>query len=327
MLSSRQMKSPAEKTLNIFVSLLLEGVGAGLIIVPSHLGIANELLATGGYGIFGFSCFIIALTLQIATVWEISKPRYTALQIVSVILLFGGGYFFLTHRQPICAFALWIAGLVQLFAALPLSERLKQFDLAHLAITGVTFSAGIILSVSGFDVPHAPLLAAAFLITAFMGAIAVVVPSFKHGDFFNKVQMLPWTMLIFSYVLPTSRDNLIVPAAVLTILSLGKIIPWERLALPQDDILSQRIVLIAFVAEFTLLLFLGTFLFTLEPGFAHHPNTILMFRGLTFSFFILFSVLVYVTAVTVIMTTNSLIHELNRSEEKDLEEDMGECLR
>lgn len=307
------MKSPAEKTSNIFVSLLLEGVGAGLVIIPEHLGITNDLIWSGRFWLLGFSCFIVALALQIATVWNASQMRTIFLQIVSVILLVGAGLFFIINEQPICAFALWIAGFIQLYGLLLISERFRQIDFLHLMIAGITFSTGIILAVSGGDVPYTPLLAAVFLVTAFMGVISVVVPSFKHGNFFNSIQVLPWMGIILFYILPSGRDNLIVPAAVLAILFFGKLIPWSRLVLPEDDVLSRRVILIAVVAEFTLLLFLGALLLALEPGITSRQFSILALRGLTLAFFILFSSMIYTTVFTVIMTTNSLFHELNRS--------------
>lgn len=319
MLSSSRMKRPAEKNFNIFVSLLLEGIGAGFVIIPGHLGVTSEQFLIWQINLLGFSCFVLALLLQIALVWDLPKRRNAFIQVVSSIILFISGSVILKSGQPICAFTLLTAGVVQLYIVIPLNERFKQVDFTHLTISVVTFAAGIILALSNSDVPHVPLLAALFLVTAFIGMISVVMPTFKYGDLLNKGQILPWVALIFSYILPTGNGNLVTPAAVITTLLFVRFLPWERLILPEGDVLSRRMIVITFVAEIALLLFLSALLFAIDPDFTNRHETPLTLRGSALAFFIFFSVMFYIIVITVIMMTSGLIHELNRTS-NELEE-------
>jgi len=307
------MKRPAEKNFNIFVSLLLEGVGAGLVIIPGHLGITGERFPFWKINILGFSCFVVALLIQIALVWNLPKKRDVSIRAISSILLFVSGGVLLKSGQPISAFALLLTGIVQCYILLPLNERSKKIDFTNLTISVITFAAGIILSITSFDVPHMPLLAALFLVTAFMGMIVVIVPTFKFGMLLSKGQLLPWTALIFAYILPTGRSNFITPAAVMAALLFIRFFPWERLTLPKDDILSRRMIVIAFVAEFTLLIFLSALLFAVDPEFMNRHDFPLTLRGSVLAFFIFFSTMFYIIVITVIMMTSGLIQELSRS--------------
>ena len=63
MLSSSRMNQPAEKNFNIFISLLLQGCGVGLVIIPSHLGLANDIFYPWFLGLVGILSFIVALSL------------------------------------------------------------------------------------------------------------------------------------------------------------------------------------------------------------------------------------------------------------------------
>ena len=108
------MKHPAEKNFNIFVSLLLEGIGTGLIIMPSHLGITSEILPIVPLGILGFSCFIIALLIQITTIWHVSNAQKMITQGIASFLLFIVSSLFVRNSQLVCAFSMLITGLVQL---------------------------------------------------------------------------------------------------------------------------------------------------------------------------------------------------------------------
>ncbi|MBI2333831.1 MAG: GAF domain-containing protein [Chloroflexi bacterium] len=314
------MKHPAENNFNIFVSLLLEGVGAGLIIVPSHLGITSEILSIVPLGILGFSCFITALIIQITSVWHVPNARGMVIQGGAALLLFIISSLFLKNGQLVSAFSMLITGLVQLYVLLPINQRFKQIDFVHLTIASITFATGIILAVSANNLGYLPLLAAFFLVAAFMGTISVVVPSFKYGAILNKIQVIPWVAIIFFYILPTGKANLVTPAAIIGTLLFVRLIPWDSLTMSLEDVLSRRMIVIAFVVEISHLLFLGTLLFVMDPGFKDNYTTVLVTRGLTLAFFTLFSTMIYIGVTTVIMTTSGLLRELSRGDDGEDEE-------
>ncbi|HNB40542.1 MAG TPA: hypothetical protein PLG52_03515, partial [Anaerolineales bacterium] len=142
------MKRPNEKNFYIFVSLLLEGVGAGMIIIPSHFGITHKILSIIPLWILGFSCFGTALAIQIHCVWGLTHKREALIGVIATTLLFIVSFFLIQSRQYISAAAMVIAGIYQTYIILPINKKLKQVDFASLSIAAITFATGIILSVT-----------------------------------------------------------------------------------------------------------------------------------------------------------------------------------
>jgi HD-GYP domain-containing protein (c-di-GMP phosphodiesterase class II)/putative methionine-R-sulfoxide reductase with GAF domain len=310
------MKQPAEKNFNILISLLLEGLGVGLILVPSHLNLTNSGFPVALHGFVGLLCFFSGLSLQVISVWNVSKIKTLLIKVLACILLIAAGGMILERGQPIGAFTFFAAGAMQLFLFSPVPERLHQINFYHLAIVFMTFSAGMILPVSELDFSTAnaiiPYLAALFLITAFFGGATVILPAQKYGEAINRLQIIPWLIIAF-LILSIDSDNLIAPAAIIGMLVVERLIPWERLQVPEEDILSRRVVMIAFFAELALLIFMGALLFTIDSGYESNAPAILTVREATLAFFILFSVMLYYATSTVIMTTSGLISELNKT--------------
>lgn len=323
MLSSSRMKHPAEKNFNILISLLLEGLGVGLILIPGHLNLSNSGLPVALHGFVGLMCFSSGLSLQVISVWNISKRKTLLIKVLACILLIAAGAMILERGQPIGAFAFFVAGAMQLFLFLPLTERFHQIDVFQLTIVLMNFSAGMVLPVSGLDFSTAsaiiPYLAGLFLITAFLGGAAIILPGQKYAEVLYRLQIIPW-LIIASLIFLIDSDNLITPAAIIAMLVVERLIPWERLQVPEEDILSRRVVMIAFFAEIALLIFLGAMLFTIDSGFESNAPAILTVREATLAFFMLFSVMLYYATTTVIMTTSGLIQELNKTGNEPNEE-------
>lgn len=324
MLSSSDMKRPNEKNFQIFISLLLEGVGAGMALIPSHFGMTHQILSIIPLGVLSFSCFITALAIQIHCVWGLIHKRETLIGTITITLLFIVSFFLIQSGQYISAAAMILAGIYQTYIILPIDKKRKQVDFTNLSIATITFATGIILTVTSSQDDAKLLLATSFLILAFVAGTFIVIPSFKYGQWLNKTQVIPWLILVFFYILPTGEGNLVVPAAVVGTLLFARFIPWDSLSMPANDILSRRVIVIAFVVEIANLLFLGALLFAIEPEFKNNYSAIFITRGLTLAFFILSSILIYIGVMTVIMTTNGLTQELNRIGFED--EENGELL-
>lgn len=324
MLSSSAMSQSLEKNFTIFISLMLEGAAAGLIFIPGYLGLKEGTISYLMAGILGAICFITALSLQIASIWRSSHVRFFILQGFGLFLLAVLTWLFWRGEQYITSEAFAICGIFLLIALLSWHKLHKQLNFFRLTIAVITFVAGITLVVS---TPAAselqaemfkPLIAVIFLITAFMGIVAVVLPSFRHDGLFTKSQMLPWLAWGLVYMIAARDGNLIVPAAVITMLVLERNIPWNRLLVLQEDILSRRVIMIAFTVEVALLIFLGALLYLIDPdtgsNLIHHMT--LRARVASVVFFIILSIMNYYITSTVIMTINGLILGLAHSDEE-----------
>ena len=319
MLSSSRMNQPAEKNFNIFISLLLQGCGVGLVIIPSHLGLANDIFYPWFLGLVGILSFIVGLSLQVISVWEVARWRDFLIKGTSIVLLITLGFMLLLSGHITGAASIWVSGAMQLGLFLRLHERIKNIDYSQLTITLITSVAGIVLSASSSSLRqdggfvYVPLLAISFLFAAFMSVAGMMIPSFKYKSLLHHLQILPWMAFVIFFIIPSGIDDMVTPTAVIGILVFEKIVSWKSFIVPERDILSRRVVMIAYFAEIAHLVFLGAILYVIDPALKNESNVILTAREATLAFFLLFSAMIYYAATTVIMTTSGLIEELNKT--------------
>ena len=323
MLSCGAMKHPAQKNFNLFISLLLQGGGAGLILIPGHLGVSREILSLGMLIPLGLACFLAGLALQAITARQASPNQNRFIRLASTVLLIALTVVYIRSGHAVAAITAFLGGIM-LLAVLVGSfiHKLEQFDFTRFTIVFTSFVVGAHLTVSGSNalvtLPNTfvPYLAAAFFLTAFLGGVTIILPSLRFGAILNQTQLIPWGALTVLYILPGGHDNLIAPAAVMSMLVFGSSIPWARLTVSDEDILSRRAIEVGFFAETAHLVFLGALLFAIDPGFMKDYRSFLSVREATLAFFLLLSAVIYYAVTTVVMTTSGLLHELNRTEEK-----------
>lgn len=312
------MKRDLDKNFNTFISFLLGGGGTGLIFIPQHFGVESGLYSTGIPTLTGFACFTFAILLQVSCVWRFSKKQEFLIQGIAGLLLFFLCALYAVGGQGVGSAAMGIGGAAQ-FAYIALFHlgRLEAFDLSRPVISLFTFSAGLILAPSAFESVHAgapsqlAALSAGFLLTAFAAGTVVVFPGLRFETLWARLQILPWAMLSALIAAGVVNENLVLPGSVIFSILFLRQIPWERLEIPFDDILSRRVVAIGFAAQLAHLIFMSALLHLVDPAVsAAAPLTA---REAALAFFLIFSALIYYLATTVVMTTSGLIQELNRN--------------
>ena len=324
MLSSARM--PRDKNFSLFISFLLEGCGLGLLLIPGRLGIDAKFYLTGIPALLGVACFVLALALQVGCVWQFNERRKLLIDGFAPISMLLACALMAAIGQFVGAVVMGFAGVMQIIATLlRVTGRIVAIDFMRITISLITFAAGITLAILGSENQPdwhfilTPLLAAGFLVTAFLGSISFIFPMLRFAFFLKALQIIPWAVFSAHAILIQRYESLIAPAAIIPMILLERFIRWERILIPKSDILSRRIVLIAFVSEVALLLFLGTLLFSLDPFLELRPP-FSGARDASLFFFLLSSALVYYAATTVIMTANGLMQKLTRGEEDSQDE-------
>ncbi len=315
------MEFPRDKNFDLFISLLLEGCGLGLLFTPGRFKIDAEFYITGLPVLMGIACLALGLALQAGCVWRFRKRRAMFINgLASIALLQAAGLMAFTG-QFVGAVSMLVAGAMQTAVTfMRAGNRLVPFDLMRFGLFLTTFGAGVVLLIEGFQsrqewhLVMIPLLAAGFFSTAFLGGITIAFPMLRFGFLLNSLQVVPWAVLGVHAILIPGFENLVAPAAIVSMLLLQRFIRWERILIPDSDILSRRMVAIGYVSEIALAVFLGTLLHMLDPFLEIHPFPFWAREG-SLLFFLLFSALVYYGTTTVIMTTNGLMEELTRTED------------
>lgn len=326
MLSIPLAKHPSENTLNVFASLLLGGMGALILLLPNYL---NAMVGRSWLGIlFGVACFTTALLLQVLSVLDVPPTRAKMLQGVSAVLLVTCTLIYMRSHYAVEGIIPFAAAAAQVTLLLISADQFKSinFTLLSLAVSG--FPIGIYLAVASFNFipaeykPLVPYLAGAFLVTAFLGASAVIAPTFKYQNFFIRLQVIPWLAWAILFLPTIYGANVIVPFIVIITTLFSDILPWRLLHVSQDDILTRRVLAIGFTIELSLLVFLGGLLLFIDFLLNVSLSSFTAVREAAFIFFALVSTVVYYQVITIIMTVNGLMQELTREEnESDTEAD------
>lgn len=305
------MESPYVKNFNIFISIVLQGLGAGILLFSAHLKISTNLFSVIPLSVFGLVCFLIALAVQIHCVWELPPIKKALIDFWSAALAFGGGYILIRSGQTLSALALIILGAYQSALIFPPFKRLKKIDITYAALITIAFAIGIWLAVSQTQRGATLFLAILFSAFALFGGVIIALPNLQHRVFFENLQIIPWLALILFFILPNGKENLILPIIFIAVILLARSIPWGNLAAPREDVLSSRMIALTATTEIGLLLFLSALLFAFDLQFDENSALSFSIRGLTFAFFILSSIAVYIGATLTVMTASRLMRALN----------------
>lgn len=323
MLSSSPMRHPSENSFNIFASLILGGLGVSLLLIPRALNIISTHQSIFGMMILGAVSFAVALLLQTLNVlnWPARKAR--GLQLFSSVLLIVFSILYFRNGFWMEATLLTCAGLVQCtLIFISSSPRFFSFDALNFTFALSGFATGIYLAVAKIDsaqlrwAEYISHVGVAFFVISFIAASVLIMPPTKYTKHILRLQALPWGAWCLIFVPSLYGANLIVPIALIGMILFGDLPRWEQIRVPQDDILGRRIVLIACTIEFAVLIFISALLFVLDQAIGIQNNALVTGHEAAFIFFTLFTAVVYFEGVTILITMNGLMKELNKSEEE-----------
>lgn len=322
MLSSVGMEQSSEKNFLTLISLMLLGLGASLVLLPEHVGVRTHNAVILWHNLTGVLCFLTALGLQLFTMVAAASWKKNVIKVMGGVLLIISGTMLYTGGQKISSILLMISGGIMFITIIPWAERFQYASSFHWGIVTLSFFAGLGLlfsiQASGSIIPA--LLVALFFITAFFSAVTIIVPEIKFGRLAQKSQILPWIGL-WVVTAMMGMDNLIVPTAIIIMLLVERNIPWSRLIISRDDILSRRVVMIAAFVELSNLIFMGALLNIVMGGEVSVFTFTFTPRQASFVFFILSSAVLYYASITVVITTNGLIYELNKTADPHWDEE------
>jgi putative nucleotidyltransferase with HDIG domain len=318
------MKSGTENELNALAAGILWIMGAVMVLTPSFLHINSQAFSLLAAFIAGVFCFALALSAQTLFASPVSPHQYVAVPIVSgITLLVISG--FMIHA------GLWIeaaislpTGFVQILLAVNSSEKIKQTDLLSMITPYIGLFSGIYVmfgrsQYNGIELNNNQyLLAALWLITSAAGFIAYYSPSIKFKGVLFRTQAIPWLMWCLLFFRFHSIENMINPAVFSTAILFANLLPWHQLTLPRHDVLGRRMIMAASTIVLAFLIFMGALLALIDGTLPFQFNYIIKAREAALVVFLLIALVMYYQVVTVIMTVNGLIFELNATEDEDI---------
>lgn len=318
------MKSRTENELNALAAGILWITGAVMVLTPSFLHIDSQAFSLFAAFISGVFCFALALLTQTLFASPASSRQHLILPIISGITLLAISGF-LIHK------GLWIeagislpAGLVQILLTLNSNEKIKQADLLSVITPWLGFFSGIYIMLSRDEYNGVALdnyrflLAALWIVTSAAGFITSYLPSIKPREILFRTQAVPWLVWCFIFLRSHSIENMINPAVFSTAILIANLLPWHQLTLPPHDVLGRRMIMAASTIVLAILIFLGALLVLIDETLLLQFNYIIKAREAALVVFLLIASVMYYQVITVIMTVNGLIFELNATENEEV---------
>jgi len=316
------MRHSSENDLNALSSWLLGITGTSLLLIPFHFNMTGSGMPDWGLSVLGTFCYLIALANQFLFVLKSGQNRTLFYRSMSVLLIFILTLLFIRSGYFIEGFIFGIIGIMQLILITPLKKQFAQTDPLHLIFVISGFSSGIYLAISGNQYARVDIsssknvLTVLFLVASVFEVIRKAFFSKKLDTLFSRVQAIPWIGWCLVFLPTASAAHLTAPALLTAAILFNKLFPWNRLQLPENDILGSRAVKITSTLETILLVFLSALLVTMDLTLKTENAALVTTRDATFVFFVLTSMVLYYETVTIIMTINGLINELTRTEEE-----------
>jgi HD-GYP domain-containing protein (c-di-GMP phosphodiesterase class II)/GAF domain-containing protein len=316
------MSQSSENDLNSLSSWMLGITGTSLLLIPFRFNLSGAGIPEWGLSILGMFCFMIALSNQLMFVLKFSQRSTRLYRNASVILLLILGIIFIRAGYFVEGGIFCFVGVMQLALMTQWRKRFTRTDPLNVTIALIGLSSGIFLAISGnqyvqVDITsQKTILIILLLATSSFEIIRKIIFSERFEVILSRIQIIPWLGWCLVFIPTISAAHLIGPALLVTAILFNRLLPWERLKLPENDILGSKTVKIASTLGATLLIFLSILLAELARAFKSEQIVFDTARDAVFIFFVLSSIVLYYEIAIVVMTINGLINELTRTEEE-----------
>jgi len=318
------MKKQSVNDFNALSAGILGIMGVSLLLIPGHF--QNVLQDLPNWipivlGIFGFSIgllYLMLFSIQISNRWEI------LIRISAVLLLLILGGLFVRSGLFIEGILLIFIGLAQvIFVTSIWKNKSRDIDILRIVITLINLVSGFFLlfvdSVSRDQAyahltAYRPLIAGMFLFSAGMGAFSLYRPSSKFNPLLARLTAIPWLAWCLIFLTDQTLPILAGPVFFAAVILLEEVYPWQNLALPKEDILGKRVVMVGATVELMMLIFLSALL-ALTDRISVATSAMITVREAGFVFYLLISVVMYYGVTTILMSINGLMAELEDAKE------------
>ncbi len=329
MLSFDAMKSRTENELNSLAAGILWITGAVMVLIPSYLHMESQAFPLALVFSTGIFCFALGLSNQGLFTNADANKQYVIVSIVSGISLLVIAGISIYRGLFVEALAPLAAGFLQIAFQTRPGEKIKQIDLLKIIAPLTSFLSGLLLMMngslySGIEIRSAQrLLVVLFFIASVAGLASHFSSSTKIREVLFRIQAFPWLAWCLVFFPFYSVENMITPAILAAAILLSNILPWHRLTLPPHDVLGRRMIMAAGIIVLAVLIFLGALMILIDNAIPFQLESILKAREATLIVFLLIAAVMYYQVVSVVVTVNGLMSELNRAEDES-HFDLGE---
>ena len=251
-----------ENLLRLLTTLVLTLCALGLLLIPGRMGTLTAGKAVIFCFLLGAGIYIVGLVNQSSIFIVHNKiPQQIIDTIISVCLGILGYFYFQAHLI-IEGFSLVVLVCAQLYLLVfrTYDEEIER-SIFVLGFSGLSLSSGLFLLFGLFD----PLAyedleslhiyqGVVFLIGGMTGIAAFYLSSKKISQTFSKLIAVPWMIWVLVSILASQFNTVVIAFGFALLPLLSDLGSWDKLRLPPDDLIGRRVVRIASVAEFLMVI-------------------------------------------------------------------------
>lgn len=313
-----------ENLLRLLIILVLTLTALGLLLVPSRLGPVTENLSAVICLLLGISFYITGLLNQVSLFIVRHKVTQQIIDIVVVLFLGVLSFMYFHAHLIIDGIVLFTLVCAQLYLLLlHENEDKKERNVFFLGYASLNLSSGFLLLLGLVDpIAYQNLenlknyLGIAFLIGGMAGFAPIVLPSKQVARILAKAVAFPWIIWVLVFILVPQLNTVIIAFGIAILPFLTDVSSWNKLRLSPSDFIGHRIVRIASVAEFLMVISLVYIGYNSQGSLLQNESLArdaLFLTNQDFSFFAMLVAKGFIIygLIIVVLTINRLTAELS----------------
>lgn len=250
-----------ENIFRFLSTLTLSLIALGFLLIPNRLGPVTDNLTAGKLILLGLIFYIVGLLNQSSIFVVHKKNKQQIIDFAVTVCLTVLSFLYIQARYIIEGIALTTMVGAQLYLLLYRADKEETernvFVLGYAALnlfSGIMLMSGVINPSANENMAILKILGLVFITGSLIGIISFYLSSNSIARILSKMAAIPWMLGVVIFSSNAQFNTAIVSfgfAILPLIIDLGS---WSKLRLPTDDFIGRRVVRIAIVAEFLMLI-------------------------------------------------------------------------
>ncbi len=315
----------------VATALTLSFAAQNLLLTPHLVTPWLVALPEGSHFILGGLAFLFSIFILITVVFDYARLNMNIVLFSGAVLLAGllGVYLHVGLFADGLVIGLLILNILAFMLLPRVAARAATFDwllltapyLHFLLALALLFAPEILLPGAAYNRLTGMLrlgAAGLFGITGLLGALFFHKPERTSKTWVARLLSLPWLGWAILFAMPPFSMSSVLPAASLGVsLGLYNFLPWERLVLPEEDVLGHRIVRLTAIANISVLAAITSVIAIYEHSLLLGPtesNVLQAAREIAMACFNLFGLASFYAVMVVNISINGLMRASNTEE-------------
>ncbi len=250
-----------ENILKPLTTLVLTLSALGLLFIPGRLGNVTENLSIVACFSIGVSFYIVGLINQVSIFIVYQPASQQLVDLVVTVCLAVLSTLFFQARHIIEGIVLVVLVCAQLYL---LSSRITDDEIESktfiVGYAGVNLSCSLILLLKLFDLSvyeglgtRGSYLGVIFFLSGMTGILSIFLVSNKRAQILSKLTAVPWIIWAVVFSLSAQFGIVFVASGFAIWPLIADTGFWEKLRLPTNDFIGRKVIRIASLAEFLVL--------------------------------------------------------------------------